>query len=205
VTAPARRLLPVTSASLDADERELMRGQLGLADRYLSTASDAPALPAILGLLAHHPRLAAAWLALGSSLLEEPVIDARERELLILRVGWRTQCAYVWTQHIRIGLASGLTAAEAAAAGSSRSSADGGPWNPREHALLTAADQMVDQQSIDDLTWATLAREFDERQLLEVLFVVGTYACLAMVVNAAGLQPDQVVDDDAIALPAREG
>ena len=196
----ARRLPPVTSASLAAGERELMRGQLGPADRYLSSASDAPALPAILGLLAHHPRLAAAWLALGSSLLEEPVIDARERELLILRVGWRTRCEYIWTQHIRIGLAAGLSTDDAAATGSARS--DG--WSKREQALLAAADQMVERQSVDDHTWSALAAEFDERQLLEVLFVIGTYTCLAMVVNAAGLEPDRLPDDHPIMLPPRE-
>jgi len=34
-----------------------------------------------------------------------------------------------------------------------------------------------------------LAAHFDKRQLLEICFVVGSYACLAMVLNSAGLIP----------------
>jgi len=193
------RLSPVTSATLSADDRELIRGNLALADRYLSGGADAPALPAILGLLAHHPRLAASWLSLSSSLLEEPVIEARDRELLILRVGWLTQCDYIWVQHVRIGLAAGLLSPEAVAAGTAEPTA----LTLRDRMLLRVVDQLVDAQRIDDRTWAALATEFDERQLLEVLFVIGSYTCLAMVVNAAGLVAEGA-DVCEIELPERE-
>ena len=49
-------------------------------------------------------------------------------------------------------------------------------------------DQLVDHFRIDDDTWARLAAQLDERQLVEVAFVVGTYACLAMLFNSVGIQ-----------------
>jgi alkylhydroperoxidase family enzyme len=54
---------------------------------------------------------------------------------------------------------------------------------------LLAVDQLVGNHTIDDARWAQLARHFDERQLLEICFVIGSYTCLAMVLNAAGLAP----------------
>jgi len=56
--------------------------------------------------------------------------------------------------------------------------------------VLAATDQLVEHQRVDDDTWALLAQHFDGPQLLEVLFVAGTYVCFAMVCNSAGLQPD---------------
>ena len=38
--------------------------------------------------------------------------------------------------------------------------------------------------------WNCLASRLDEHQLLELLFVVGNYVCLAMVLNSVGLQSD---------------
>ena len=43
--------------------------------------------------------------------------------------------------------------------------------------------------STDD-TWSRLAERLDERQLVELVFVVGTYTVLAMAFNSFGLQLD---------------
>src|SRR5262249_38957663 len=62
-------------------------------------------------------------------------------------------------------------------------------WTDHQRNLLRAADQLLDDHVIDDGTWERLAAQLDERQLLELTFVVGSYACLAMVLNSAGLEP----------------
>jgi alkylhydroperoxidase family enzyme len=49
-----------------------------------------------------------------------------------------------------------------------------------------------------------LAAGFDEQQLLELLFVVGSYLCLALVLNSAGLEPDQPSGNGPTALPGLE-
>ena len=106
------RLAPLGPESWASESRALLRGHLAVADRYLTGLPDAPPLPGILGLLGHHPRLAANWLALSGGLLDDPVLDPRDRELLILRVGWRTQCRYEWVQHVRMAADAGITPAE---------------------------------------------------------------------------------------------
>jgi AhpD family alkylhydroperoxidase len=180
------RLKPLPSAELTQEDRDLLRGGLGRADGYLSGAADAPPAPAILGLFARHPQIAGPWLAFGGTLLEHGTLDPRDRELLILRVAARTRCSYEWAQHVGLAEAAGLTPGRIAAVADGPQSET---WSDREGVLLRAADQLLDGHVIDDETWGRLAARFDGRQLLELTFVVGSYACLAMVLNSAGLEP----------------
>jgi AhpD family alkylhydroperoxidase len=196
------RLVPLAAEHWDDDGRGLLRGRLGAADRYLSGRPDGPPMPGILGLLGHHPRLAADWLAFSGGLIERPVLEPRDRELLVLRVGWRTQCRYEWAQHVRLAGEAGLTAEQIEAAAGP---VDAPCWDARQRDLLAAADQLVEVHRIDDATWHRLARRFDEQALLELLFVVGSYLCLALVLNSAGLEPDPGTDARGPALPGLEG
>jgi alkylhydroperoxidase family enzyme len=134
----------------------------------------------------HHPALAGPFLAYNRVLLQRPVLEARLRELMVLRVAWRTRAAYEWVQHTRIAADLGMTPDEIRAI----TRDDTGAWTPLEAELLAATDQLVDHQRIDDETWASLAAQLDERQLVEAVFVVGTYTCLAMAFNSFGLQLD---------------
>jgi alkylhydroperoxidase family enzyme len=106
---------------------------------------------------------------------------------MILRVAWRTRAPYEWAQHVRMARSCGITAEEI---GAIASGAEAGTWSPLEAHLLGATDQLLDQYRIDDDTWARLAEHLDERRLMEVTFVVGTYACLAMAFNSFGLELD---------------
>ena len=182
--APRLGSLPV--AEWTRVDRELLRGNLARADRYLSGDADAPPVPPILGLLARHPRIGGPWLAFSGALLDDGALDPRDRELLILRVGSRTRCRYQWAQHVGIGQAAGLTSEQIAAV---PDGARSDVWTDHQRDLLRAADQLLDDHVIDDGTWERLAAQLDERQLLELTFVVGSYACLAMVLNSAGLEP----------------
>ena len=47
-------------------------------------------------------------MALGTELLIKGHLPARVREVVILRVAWRTGSVYEWGQHVRIGRDSGL-------------------------------------------------------------------------------------------------
>ena len=70
-------------------------------------------------------------------------------------------------------------------------------WTPLEADLLAATDQLIDRYRIDDDTWARLAEQLDERQLVELVFVVGTYTGLAMAFNSFGLQLDPELQEIA--------
>ncbi len=116
-----------------------------------------------------------------------PSITPRQRELLILRVNWRTAGVYEWIFHSKTAMQYGITEEQLEAV--SRGPSDGA-WSSVESALLSAADQMLDWYYIDDVTWSRLTEHFDDRQLIEIAFVIGTYAFLAMALNSLGLQLD---------------
>lgn len=157
------------------------------AERFLSAAPDAMRVPNVLTTLMHHPALAGPFLAYNGVLLQQPALGHRLRELLVLRVAWRTRSTYEWVQHTRIAQRFSVTLEEieaiARGTGADR-------WSPLETDLLAAADQLIDRYRIDDDTWARLAKQLDPRQLVEVVFIVGTYTCLAMAFNSFGLQLD---------------
>jgi 4-carboxymuconolactone decarboxylase len=202
-TAPAPRLAPRPVEQFDDAARSALRaGMPQAADRFLSGEPDAPRLANALGLLLHHPKIAGPWLMYNSVLLTDPTIDARQRELMILRVAWRTRSTYEWVQHVRLAKLVGVTDDEVEAVGRG---ADDTTWTPLEADLLAATDQLIDRFCIDDATFGRLAEHFDERQLLELTFVVGTYLCLALAFNSFGLEVDPDFDASiAPPLPEQE-
>jgi len=140
--------------------------------------------PTAITTMLHHPALARPWLSYNNVLLWSPALDPRLRELMVLRVAHRTRSEYEWVQHVKLSERYGVTSddVEAVRTGLDR-------WTPLERDLLAATDQLIDGYRIDDDTWGRLADQLDERQLVEVVFVVGTYTCLAMAFNSFGLHP----------------
>jgi AhpD family alkylhydroperoxidase len=167
-----------------------------VVDRFFSTGPDALPVPNALTTMLHHPRLAGPFLTYNNVLLTKPALDPRARELMVLRVAWRTRSKYEWVQHVKLAPRWGITPEEIEAIALG---ADADMWTPLERDLLAATDQLLDRYRIDDDTWTRLAEHLDEAQLVEVVFVVGTYTCLAMAFNSFGLQLEPELD--AVAAP----
>lgn len=64
----------------------------------------------VLLTMAHRRDLMSAWLEFGMHLISGGRVSMRTRELLILRVGLRTSCAYEWGNHVPGALSAGVTA-----------------------------------------------------------------------------------------------
>ena len=90
-------------------------------------------------------------------------------------------------QHLRLAPRVGITPEEIAAIADGP---DAGAWTPLEADLLAATDQLIDGYRVDDDTWNRLAEQLDERQLVELVFIVGTYTALAMAFKSFGLELD---------------
>jgi len=134
--------------------------------------------------LVRHPGLFRRWLPFGGKLLSGK-LPARERELLILRTGWRCGSEYEWGQHVVIGKAAGLTDEDIARV---RSGPEASGIDPFDATLLRAADELHDDNCISDATWTALAGRYDERQLIEVPMLVGHYHLVAFTLNSLGVQ-----------------
>jgi alkylhydroperoxidase family enzyme len=172
---------PLDREEIDAGVADRIQASFPRAARFFT--DDAPPLPPVLGLLARHPAIAGPWLGFSSALLDSGVLDGRTRELLILATAHRTDNDYVWNEHLAMAAAAGVSPAEVdAIAGTIEHD-----WSDAEAPLLRAVDELVDRHRVADSTWSALRVHFDDEALLEVLFVVGSYCCLAMVLNSAGL------------------
>jgi alkylhydroperoxidase family enzyme len=180
------RLAPLPFAEWDEETRASLLQYLRRPELYLSGTPDAPPMPIVLEMFAHHVPLSVSWLPFTEMLAgKDAKLSAEHRELLILRVAWRTRSGYEWAQHSRMGVDSGLTATQVDAV---PQGAAADVWTPLQRVMLTAVDEMLDQHAVGEETWAGLAAHFGPAELFELLFVIGGYLCLATVLNSIGLQ-----------------
>lgn len=141
---------------------------------------------------AQHPPLALAFNRFGKHLLLESDISVRTRELIVLRVAWRTQSIYEWHYHVGYGLNAGITLDEIADTKAEVAARD---WAEQDRAILEAVDQLFETSRIDDATWAVLARHFDTRQLMDIVFTIGNYVTTAWAIASFGIEiesPDPI-------------
>ncbi|MEK9719664.1 MAG: carboxymuconolactone decarboxylase family protein [Quisquiliibacterium sp.] len=144
----------------------------------------------------HNPQALRAFLGWGSYVLsKQNSLPAREREILILRVGYLCRSGYEWTQHRPIGERAGLSAQEIEAI---KAGADSAAWSEADRALLRACDELHQRQFISDATWKALGAHLNQRQCMDLVFTVGQYTQVSMLLNTFGVQldPGQVLDPD---------
>ena len=142
--------------------------------------------PRVITTLARHRRLLRRWLPFGAGLLRGD-LPGPDRELLVLRTAWRCGAWYEWCQHATLARRAGLLAAEVERI----PAGPGAPgWSPRQGLLLTAADELCEHHVVTDATWAALARELSEPELIELCLLVGHYAMLALALNSLGVEPE---------------
>jgi alkylhydroperoxidase family enzyme len=164
------RIAPLPETEWDDETRELL--PKGSAPLNVFTT------------LVRHPKLFKRWSVFAGHVLSKSTLPARERELVILRTGYRCNCAYEFHQHKRLGLSVGLSEDEIA-----RVARDGvAGWNEQDAALIGAADELHDRQMISDATWHALQARWEEKQLIDLLFAVGQYTMVSMVLNSLGVQ-----------------
>jgi 4-carboxymuconolactone decarboxylase len=131
----------------------------------------------------------------GGYVLSRNSLTPRDREIAILRVGWLCKSGYEWTQHHRIGLQSDLNEAEIERI---KSGAGAEGWTAAERALLTAVDDLNRDHFVSNPSWAELSKHYSERQCMDLVFTVGQYTQVSMILNSFGVQLDkgQTLDPD---------
>ena len=142
-----------------------------------------------LGVLARYPELALAYNTFSGQVMYGSTLTPRHRELLVLRVAARRDSEYEWRQHVASAGDNDVDPDEVAriAVGT-----DAPEWSDLERALLHAVDELLGDARIGDETWAALATEFDDHQLMDVVFTVGAYDVLAMALRSFAVP----LDDD---------
>ena len=140
----------------------------------------------IFRVMMHHPDLTRRWTVFAGHVLQKQTLPPRDRELLILRIGWLNQAEYEWAQHVEIAKRSGITEAEIERV----KEGPGAGWSAQEAALLQAADDLFEHSVVQDATWAALARSYSTQQLMDIVFTVGQYNLVSWALNSFGVPLD---------------
>lgn len=174
IRPPRPRLAPLDQSEMDAQTQAIVP----------------PGSLNIFRTLARHPKLLKRWLVFGNHVLGKSTLPERERELVILRVGWRCASEYEFGQHTVIGRRAGITDEEITWLASDL---EAGRWDDDDLVLLVAADELHDDQCITEQTWDALAQRWSEQQLLDLVFTVGQYTMVSMALNSLGVERDEGV------------
>jgi AhpD family alkylhydroperoxidase len=180
------RISPAAEAEWPEEIATFIAGFRSSARRGVP-AEGRPSGANLLGTLVRHPALAKAFLTFNGHVLSGSTLSYRQRELLVLRVAFVRQCDYEWAQHVLRGREAGLRDDEVARIGAAP---DAPEWSMLDRALLTATDELIVDGAVGADTWAALAGEFDEQQLMDVVFTVGTYELVAMALRSFDVQPE---------------
>jgi 4-carboxymuconolactone decarboxylase len=149
----------------------------------------------ILTVMANHPAVLPPFIPWATAIALQGVLSQRDNELLALRTVYRCGSEFEWGHHVEYG---------EVIAGMSRDDIDrvvAGPdapgWLPHEAALVRAADELHDESTVSDATWAVLAVHYETAALVEIPFIVGQYTMLSFVANSLGV----VLEDGYESLP----
>jgi 4-carboxymuconolactone decarboxylase len=142
----------------------------------------------IMKTLAHHPKLMNRWRVFANHILGKSSLSLRDREILILRIGWLCGSEYEWGQHVEIGKKIGLTYEEILRI---IEGPDAEGWDEFDSTLLRAVDELFHNSIISDATWNALAEKYNTHQLMDVVFTVGQYNLVSWALNTLGVQRDE--------------
>jgi 4-carboxymuconolactone decarboxylase len=137
--------------------------------------------------MANHPDLARDWLTFATHVLRKSTLPPRDREILILRIGWLCGAEYEWAQHVKIGKTAGLSEEDVRHI---RQGPEAAGLSKHDRLLLKAVDELHGDAFIGDDTWNALAETYDTRQMMDLVFAVGQYNLVSMALNSFGVQLD---------------
>lgn len=159
----------------------------------------------VFKVLLRHEDLAAKMNGLLSQLLWSAALDARLRELIIMRIGWRQGSMYEWTQHWRVARMLEIPEDDLVAVRDWKAS---DRFDRADRAVLAATDETLGGGAISVQTWSELeATVPDERARLEVVIAIANWSMFAQLLRSLEVPLEDGVGpwppDGAVPAPAR--
>jgi 4-carboxymuconolactone decarboxylase len=130
-------------------------------------------------------------LRLGAAILGQGELDARRRELAILRTAAATAAEYEWVQHEAIARAVGATEDQIDAA--RRGVLDAEALDDDDRLVLRCAEELLSDDGIRQTTFAAAQERLSDRALVELILAVGYYRMLAGLMNSVAIDLDEAV------------
>ena len=141
----------------------------------------------IFKVLAHHPKLVKRWTPFAGHILQKQTLPFRDREMLILRIGWLNQAEYEFAQHELIAKRGDVSDEDVARL---KEGPKAKGWSEQEAALLQVADDLYENSVVSDATWEVLSKTYSTEQLMDAVFTVGQYNLVSWALNSFGVPLD---------------
>jgi 4-carboxymuconolactone decarboxylase len=141
--------------------------------------------------IVRHPGMYRTFVPFIEQLIARSTLPPRDREVLVIRTLGLSGEVYEAHHHVQIAEKAGMSADEIAAA--ARGDAAGDAWDA---ALIAAAEELISDHQLSDANWAALAQRYSDEQRMEVVFLVGCYATMAMLTNSFGIAVEDSPETD---------
>ncbi|MGH7815225.1 MAG: carboxymuconolactone decarboxylase family protein [Candidatus Binataceae bacterium] len=138
--------------------------------------------------LINNPNVAGPAGRLLAALLFGGSLDARLRELIILRNGWLSASEYEFCSHVSVARRLNISDQDILGV---RDPAKCASYNDLDRAVLRMTDQLMTGTDVDPETWAMLEKSFNAPQLIELVMVAGYWRLFAAFLKAAKVPLDE--------------
>ena len=140
-------------------------------------------------LLLHTPPIAEAWFNHVGAVRWKTALDGQTREIVIIRVGLLNRVDYVFNAHVpKYAVQEGLTVAQC----HSLKDWENSPlFDAKQRAILAYTDAMTRNVQVPQAVFDALRPHFDERQIVELTVLIGTYNMHTRVLQALEIDPEQ--------------
>ena len=138
-------------------------------------------------MMAHAPPLMRASGEMALAFRRDTGLSRSLAELAVLRTAQVLDCAYIWSRHLSLARACGVTERQIDELAHWPESA---AFTPAQKATLGFAEKAARMTAIGDGDFAGLRRDFTPREIVELAMLVGFYASTAIVIKALPV-PDE--------------
>jgi alkylhydroperoxidase family enzyme len=146
----------------------------------------------IFQMLAHAETCIRPFMRFGSAILTEQALDAKLRELAILRVASLSGAEYEWVQHVPIASAAGVSGAQVDALQAGDTTA--ACFDDLERLVLDFTTEVVHEVRASDATLAALTARIPTREVVELTLAIGYYMLVARFLETTGVDLDPPLD-----------
>jgi 4-carboxymuconolactone decarboxylase len=138
-------------------------------------------IPEFMATFLRHPELVRGHSQLALQLFKG-MLPVRDRELAILRTSWLCRSPFEWSEHVAVSKAVAGLGSDDVERVTQGPGAEA--WDEHSRAVLQAVDDLHHNGVVSDDVWAALARQYTDKQLIELPILVGQYQGLCYLANS---------------------
>jgi 4-carboxymuconolactone decarboxylase len=129
-----------------------------------------------------------AFSKMGNSLMTRAKLDAKLREIAILRTAKLSGSLYEWTQHVPIARACGVTEEQIAAMDDPRAAEC---FNPLERLVLDFTEQVARNVKGNPETLAELKKHLGPAEIVELILSIGFWGMVARLLETTEVELEE--------------